>query len=246
VFDTKIAAMADLHITPEVTRAFYPLFRTAGDRADVIALCGDLTAKGQVAEVNALIDCLSFLTVPVMTVLGNHDHESGSQEELMDLLESAGVRVLERRPFVFDGTGFAGTKGFCGGFLKSRIAPFGERILKMFINETFREANEVNRDLRDMDVKEKIVLYHYSPVKGTCAGEDPEIIPFLGSSILEEPAETFKVDLVLHGHAHHGSPEGKTRSGIPVMNVALPLRGRKYVLIDTTALSRERISPGKG
>lgn len=156
----------------------------------------------------------------------------------MDILEDVGVKVLERGVYVIDNVGFCGTKGFCGGFIGARIAPFGERILKMFINETFKEANKVNRALRSMKADFKVVAYHYAPVRETCIGEHCEIIPFLGSSILSDPVDTFKANLVLHGHSHKGREKGQTLMGIPVRNVALHIHDRKYVVYDTASFAK--------
>jgi Icc-related predicted phosphoesterase len=231
--------MGDLHFGPESLKTFASLFKSAGDEADVIVLCGDLTMRGLVEEARGLVEAMSNARIPVVSVLGNHDHEANNQEEIMDVLEEAGVKVLERSPFITNSrsVGFCGTKGFCGGFTPSRIAPFGERILKMFINETYKEANKVNRALKSMKADFKVVVYHYAPVRDTCMGERCEIIPFLGSSILSDPVDTFRANLVLHGHSHNGSEKGATRLGIPVRNAALPVHGRHYVVYDTASFT---------
>jgi Icc-related predicted phosphoesterase len=238
----RIAAMADLHFGPESLKTFSSMFKSAGSEADVIVLGGDLTMRGLVEEARGLVEAMGNSKVPIVTVLGNHDHEANNQEEIMDILEEAGVKVLERNIYITAGRsiGFCGTKGFCGGFAPSRIAPFGERILKMFINETFKEANKVNRALKGMKADFKVVVYHYAPVRDTCIGERCEIIPFLGSSILSDPVDTFKANLVLHGHSHNGREKGQTFRGIPVRNVALPVHDRHYVVYDTTSFILER------
>ncbi len=235
----RIAAMADLHFGPESLKTFSSMFKAAGSEADVIVLGGDLTMRGLVEEARGLVEAMSSAGVPIATVLGNHDYEANNQEEIMDILEEAGVKVLERSAYTAPGrpVGFCGTKGFCGGFTPSRIAPFGERILKMFINETYKEANKVNRALKGMKAGFKVVVYHYAPVRDTCIGERCEIIPFLGSSILSDPVDTFKANLVLHGHSHRGTEKGQTNKGIPVRNVALPVHGRHYVIYDTASFT---------
>jgi Icc-related predicted phosphoesterase len=231
----RIAAMGDLHFGPGSLKIYAPMFKAANDDADVIVLCGDLTMHGLIEEVRGLTEAMANANIPIVCVLGNHDHEANNQEEFMDVLEEAGIRVLERSPWVMSdqSVGFCGTKGFCGGFAGARIAPFGERILKMFINETYKEANKVNRALKIMKADFKVVVYHYAPVRETCMGERCEIIPFLGSSILADPVDTFKAGLVLHGHAHNGTEKGSTLRGIPVRNVALPVHGRHYAVYDT-------------
>jgi len=235
----RIAAMADLHFGPDLFNIYTSMFKSVNDDADVVVLCGDLTMKGLIEEARGLITAMGKTKIPIVSVLGNHDYESNNQEEVMDILEEAGIKVLERGSFIMKehSVGFCGTKGFCGGFTGSRIAPFGERILKMFINETYKEANKVNRALKSMSADFKVVAYHYSPIRETCLGERCEIIPFLGSSILSDPVDTFKANLVLHGHAHNGSEKGNTLMGIPVRNVALPVHGRHYAVYDTKSFS---------
>ncbi|HZC79700.1 MAG TPA: hypothetical protein VE258_18240, partial [Ktedonobacterales bacterium] len=61
------------------------------------------------------------------------------------------------------------------------------------------------------------------PIRATVEGEPVEIYPFLGSSRLEEPLLRYPVSAVFHGHAHHGTFEGRLRDNTPVYNVALPL-----------------------
>ncbi len=231
----RIAAMGDLHFGSGSATFFRALFKSAGKESDMLAMCGDLTTRGLIEEARGLAESLSYYDRPIVAVMGNHDHEANNQEEIMDILEEAGVHILERGIYVSEDSavGFAGTKGFCGGFLNCRIAPFGERILKMFINETYKEANRINRELKTLKAGFRIVCYHYAPVRDTCIGEHTEVIPFLGSSILSDPVDTFKADLVLHGHAHNGMEKGKTQAGIPVRNVALQVHNKKYALYDT-------------
>lgn len=237
----KLAAMGDLHFGTGSLKTYSALFKSVNKDAEAIVLCGDLTTRGLIEEARGLAEAISNAEIPVIAVLGNHDHEANNQEEIMDILEEIGVVMLERSSHIIKehNIGFAGTKGFCGGFLNCRIAPFGEHILKMFINETFKEANKVNRALKNMKADFKVIAYHYSPVRDTCIGEHAEVIPFLGCSILSDPAETFKANLILHGHAHNGMEKGQTISGIPVRNVALPIHNKKYVVYDTTAFRLE-------
>jgi uncharacterized protein len=235
----RIAAMGDLHFGANSLKTFSAIFKSVNDEADIMVLCGDLTMRGLIEEARGLSEAIADAKIPILAVLGNHDHEANNQEEIMDILGNAGMTMLERGPFVTeDGKfGFVGTKGFCGGFTGCKIAPFGERILKMFINETFKEANTVNRALKTLKADFKVVVYHYAPIRETCNGEHCELLPFLGSSILADPPDTFNANLVLHGHAHHGSEKGQTETGIPVRNVALPIHNKKYVVYDTASFS---------
>ena len=61
------------------------------------------------------------------------------------------------------------------------------------------------------------------PIAQTVSGEPPEVHPFLGCSRLEEPLDRYGVTTAIHGHAHRGTAEGRTKSGIPVFNVAMGL-----------------------
>ena len=71
-----------------------------------------------------------------------------------------------------------------------------------------------------------MALLHYSPIAGTVEGEPLEIYPYLGSSRLEEPLSRYPVDVVFHGHAHHGTAEGRTMANVPVYNVSMALLQR--------------------
>jgi Icc-related predicted phosphoesterase len=86
-----------------------------------------------------------------------------------------------------------------------------------------------------LQTERRLAVLHYSPIRATVVGEDPEIFPFMGSSRLEEPINGFRVNAVFHGHAHNGASEGATSSGIPVYNVSLPLlqkAGRPFRIIE--------------
>jgi Icc-related predicted phosphoesterase len=217
----RLAATADLHYTRTSKGSFDELFRHASGEADALVVCGDLTDYGLREEAEMLAeDLLANCDVPVVAVLGNHDFESGHPEELKEVLTGAGVILLDGDACHFDGVGIAGAKGFAGGFGKGLLAPWGEPMIKAFVQESVDEALKLESALRRLKTEHRVVLLHYSPVIGTIEGEPPEIFPFLGSSRLEEPLERYPVDLVLHGHAHRGAAEGKTEGGTPVYNVS--------------------------
>jgi Icc-related predicted phosphoesterase len=96
-------------------------------------------------------------------------------------------------------------------------------MIKQFVHEAVEHALQLESALAKLRTPSRIVLLHYSPIKATCEGEPLEIFPFLGSSRLEEPLDRYEVTAVLHGHAHHGTFEGRTRAQVPVYNVAIPL-----------------------
>lgn len=223
----KIAAVGDLHAREISKGNFGELFRPLIGKADILLLCGDLTAYGQPAEAEQLGTELAIFQIPILAVLGNHDFDNNHQEEIKDTLRQHKITVLDGDYFVHQGIGFAGVKGFGGGFGSHLLPAFGEEANKQFAKEAANEASKLESALVRLPTKEKVVLLHYSPVRETVEGEPPDIIPFLGSTHLEEPLNNFGVRVVFHGHAEHGSLKGKTSGGTPVYNVALPLLKRQ-------------------
>lgn len=219
----RIAAMSDIHCSRTSQGALQPIFAAAAERADVIAICGDLTDYGLPEEARVLVKELAGIGAQVVAVLGNHDYESGKHTELHDILNDAGVHVLDGEAVEILGVGFAGTKGFAGGFGSGTLGAWGEQEIKSFVNEAIHEALKLETALARIRTEPRVAIMHYSPVRATVVGESPEIFPFLGCGRLEEPLARYPVAAVLHGHAHNGTPEGATSGGVPVYNVAMPL-----------------------
>jgi Icc-related predicted phosphoesterase len=191
---------------------------------DVVVLCGDLTDYGLTEEAKILAEELQALReVPVIGVLGNHDFESDNQDAVREILCDAGMTLLDGDACTIKGIGFAGVKGFAGGFERRSLEPWGERMIKQFVREAVDEALKFESALARLHDRRKVAVLHYSPIRTTVEGEHPEVIPFLGSRRLEEPLTRFPVDFVVHGHAHSGQPEGATSNSIPVYNVAMPM-----------------------
>jgi Icc-related predicted phosphoesterase len=201
----------------------------AGRDADVLLLCGDLTDHGLPEEAQGLArEIHNAVSVPVIGVLGNHDFEGGKQDEIRRILSDSGIRMLDGDAIEVAGVGFAGLKGFCGGFGKRALGPWGEQIIKDFVREALDEALKLESALARLRRVPRVAVLHYSPIQDTVEGEPPEIFPFLGSSRLEEPINRYRCDVVFHGHAHRGRPEGKTSTGIPVYNVSVQLLKSSY------------------
>jgi Icc-related predicted phosphoesterase len=220
----RIAAMADIHVKKTAHGSFQPIFARITEEADVLLLCGDLTDYGAVDEAKVLAkEITSALRIPVIGVLGNHDFETGSPAEIVQILSDAGMTMLDGDTVEVGGVGFAGVKGFGGGFGRRQLGAWGEDIIKKFVHETINEALKLEAALARLRTPTKIALLHYSPIHATVVPEPPEIMPFLGSSRLEEPIDRYRVSAVFHGHAHRGSPEGLTKGNTPVYNVAMPL-----------------------
>jgi Icc-related predicted phosphoesterase len=227
----RVAAVADVHCTKTSRGVLQPLFTQMAETADVILLGGDLVDYGLAEEAHVLVDELSVAAkakVPVVAVLGNHDFEAGQPEVVKDILCSAGITVLDGDAIEIHGVGFAGVKGFCGGFDRRSLEPWGEKMIKEFVREAIDESLKLESALARLRTPHRIALLHYSPIRATVDGEPLEIFPFLGSSRLEEPINRYEVSAVFHGHAHHGSPEGRTSRDIPVYNVSMPLLRRHY------------------
>jgi Icc-related predicted phosphoesterase len=223
----RVAAVADLHCAKAMAAGtFQPLFAQVAERADVLALAGDLTDYGLPEEARLLARELAVVKVPVVAVFGNHDYESERQEEVRQILTESGVIVLDGDSCEIHGVGFAGVKGFAGGFGERALQSWGEPILKRFVREAVDEALKLESALARLRTPQRVALMHYSPIRSTVECEAPEITPFLGSSRLEDPLNRYPVFAVFHGHAHRGAPEGRTAAGVPVYNVALPLLRR--------------------
>jgi len=206
-----------------------PLLGRAGQEADILVLCGDLTDRGLPDEARVLVKMLTgSIRIPIIAVLGNHDYDAGHAPAVRTLLTNAGVHVLDGEPCEVGGVGFAGVKGFCGGFGDRALQPWGEDIIKRFVHEAVDEALKLESALAKLRTSHRVAVLHYAPVESTVKGEPPELLPFLGSSRLEEPLTRYPVSVIFHGHAHGGSPEGRTRTDVPVFNVALPLLQRVY------------------
>ena len=222
----RIAGMGDVHCGKGSQGTLQPHFAYAAANADVLVLCGDLTDYGLPDEARVLARELSVARIPIIAVLGNHDVESGHEADVRDLLVAAGVVVLDGDAHETHGIGFAGVKGFCGGFGRGALGPWGESIVKQFVHEAVAEALKLESALARLRTPQRVALLHYSPVRSTVQGEPLEIYPYLGSSRLEEPLVRYPVTAVFHGHAHNGTLEGQTAGGTPVYNVSFPLLRR--------------------
>ena len=233
----RIAAIGDLHVQEDSVAPYREMFAEISASADAVVLCGDLTNFGKTTEAEILAGDIRSCSVPVLGVLGNHDYECGQPDKVCEILMSAGMKILNEQAVEIDGVGFAGVKGFLGGFGRGELAPFGEPIVKAFVDEVMNEARKLENQLRTLRTDRSIAVLHYSPISGTIEGEPPAIFQYLGSQRLCEPIDRFDhVKAVVHGHAHHGTYEGRTPLGKPVYNVAQfvlkPKFGKPYVILE--------------
>ena len=221
----RLAAVGDLHYGKGSRGQLQPLFNAVTRaEADVLLLLGDLTDYGLADEAAELArELTGGIKVPIIGVLGNHDFESGAVTEVTRILTEAGVKLLDGETVEVHGIGFAGVKGFAGGFGRGVLGPWGEDAVKRFVHEAVNEALKLESALARLRTPTRIALLHYAPIAETVEGEPREIWPYLGCGRLEEPLTRYQVSAVFHGHAHHGKAEGKTSNGTPVYNVSLPL-----------------------
>jgi Icc-related predicted phosphoesterase len=225
----RIAAVSDIHYAKTSQGSLLPLFTQITEHADILVLAGDLTDYGLPEEARVLArDLTAAVRIPVVAVLGNHDFEAGQPDEVRRILMDAGVHMLDGDAVELHGVGFAGVKGFAGGFGRGALGPWGEPSIKAFVQEALSEALKLESALARLQTTHKIAVLHYAPIRETVEGEPVEIHPWLGSSRLEEPLTRFEVSAAVHGHAHKGAPEGHTSTGIPVYNVALQVLRDSY------------------
>jgi Icc-related predicted phosphoesterase len=221
----RLAAVGDLHYGRESRGTLQPLLSAVVcTEADILLLCGDLTDYGHPEEAAELArELVSSIKIPIVGVLGNHDYEAGAVTEVRKILTESGIKLLDGETAEILGIGFAGVKGFAGGFGRGVLGPWGEEAVKRFVHEAVEESLKLESALARLRTPTRVALLHYSPIAATVEGEPREIYPYLGCSRLEEPLTRYTVTAVFHGHAHHGQLEGKTASGSPVYNVSLPL-----------------------
>jgi Icc-related predicted phosphoesterase len=223
----RIAAMGDIHIRDADKGKWADCFKGLSEKADIFIICGDLTDTGDETEAEVLAEELKACTIPVVAVLGNHDFEKNRHKLIRQVMINHNVHILDGESVIIKGIGFAGVKGFGGGFDNHMLSMFGEGAMKAFVQEAVDETLHLDRALARLDQEhpgiKKIAVMHYAPIKETIKGEPEVIFPFLGSSRLAEPLGRRNVVAAFHGHAHAGVLEGTTTGGVKVFNVALPI-----------------------
>ncbi|GIF00309.1 metallophosphoesterase family protein [Paractinoplanes rishiriensis] len=228
----RIAAVGDVHVDKDVLGRFRPALEQLPDRADALLVAGDLTRHGTVDEARCFATEFGGLGVPVVVVLGNHDHQSDQQAQVTEVLTESGITVLEGDATVLEirgqRLGIVGVKGFGGGFAGACASNFGEREMKDFVGTTEAIADRLAAALQSVRADALVALTHYAPVPETLVGEPLEIYAFLGCYQLGRAIDSAPTSLALHGHAHHGSERGRTPGGVPVRNVAHPVIKQAY------------------
>jgi Icc-related predicted phosphoesterase len=238
----RIAAAGDVHCREshrdEVASAFAELEGTV----DMLLLAGDLTTCGEPAEAQVLADACRPLSMPVIAVLGNHDWHARRADEVSAVLSEAGVEMLERGSTIHEvrgrEIGIAGAKGFVGGFGGAHLPDFGEPLLRDVYRETSDDVEALGASLREIaNCPLRVVLLHYAPTSTTLEGERTDIWAFLGTDRLAAPILEHQPDVVLHGHAHAGTLEGRIGE-VPVYNVSVPVIGRDFWILELSVPAR--------
>jgi Icc-related predicted phosphoesterase len=224
----RLAATGDLHCKKSSRDGIKDLLSAMAAEADILLLAGDLCDTGLPEEAQIIAQEIVRIKVPVVAVLGNHDFEAGKEVEIASILTDAGVNVLDGKCCEVYGIGFAGVKGFCGGFGDRALQSWGEPAIKTFVYEAVEESLKLESALAKLTTPERIAILHYAPIFDTVVGEPLEIVPFLGSSRLEEPLNRYSIRAAFHGHAHHGTVQGTTTQGVPVYNVCKALLERTF------------------
>ncbi|HTE63691.1 MAG TPA: metallophosphoesterase [Solirubrobacteraceae bacterium] len=235
----RIAATGDIHVGREGDQERWTAaFAGLRGRVDLVLLAGDLTTHGRPEQGAMVAAAVQGLDVPIVAVLGNHDWHADRHDELVAVLQEGGIDVLVREHRVLElcGTavGIAATKGFGGGFHGAHVADFGEPLMRRLYAESTEEARALDAGLRAIaPCPFRIALLHYAPITETLRGERAEIWPFLGTDRLAAPLREHGPDLVLHGHAHAGTFEGRL-GDVPVFNVSVPVMGEDFWVFEMT------------
>jgi Icc-related predicted phosphoesterase len=238
--------VGDFHASEASAGSYRPHFAAVNDEADVLLIAGDLTNWGTPAEMRVAVGELAGVEIPIVAVLGNHDHEAGETAAACEILRERGVHVLDGDTFELnDQVGIAGVKGYMGGFGRRALTAFGEALTKDFVASCLEEVQKLELALRRLSTPVRIALLHYAPVVDTVQGEPEQIYPFLGTDRLAEPLDRFEVAVAFHGHAHHGAFQGATPGGVPVYNVSHDLirregHGEMYFLYEIPLDGEER------
>ena len=227
----RIAAVGDIHIGVDGDGQLRPRMGDLADNADVLVLAGDLTRCGDPAEAAVVGSELGDIGVPVVAVLGNHDHHAGGREG--DRRVASGQDLViegEHVPLDIDGrsVGIAGVKGFGGGFANACATAFGEDVMKAFVSETVDAAERLEVGLASLDTDVRIVVTHYSPSRTRCAANASRSTRSSAATCWPRPSTASAPTSPSTATPTPAIEKGVTPSGVRVRNVAQPVLRRTY------------------
>jgi Icc-related predicted phosphoesterase len=238
----RIAAAGDMHCQPSRAAEARAAFGALKGGIDLLLLAGDLTTHGQPEQAQVLADACRDLDVPIYAVWGNHDWHCNQVDAIRPILEDAGITMLEREATTVclgpTEVGIVGLKGFVGGFPGSHLPDFGEPLLRRVYAETTADVEALDEGLKQVaHCPVRLVLLHYAPSVETLRGEPETIWTMLGNDRLAAPIAQHEPDMVLHGHAHAGTFEGRI-GDVPVYNVSVPVLGKDFWVFELSGLER--------
>lgn len=251
----RIAAIGDFHVKTEFPAELAADLTSLPARADVLVIAGDMTDNGRIVEFEMVAEVLAAVRLPVVAVLGNHDRRCLRRTALRRILEQGGVTLLDGEAMSLQlpagpaspsvRVGFAGVGGYGGGFWPEEgplLPPY--RAAQALAVRARREALRLDEALDQIEtgVEHRIAVLHYAPTASTLGNEPPVKQWMLGNIQLSRVIDRHPVDLVIHGHAHLGNPEGTTPGGTPVRNVASQVIGSPVVYELPMAAERDRFA----
>ncbi len=101
----RIAARADLHCNKNSHDTLRSIFFRISESADVVLLCGDSIDYGCRRSGDFRKSQSPQLKIPILAVLGNHEFESGKQDEVTRIWTDAGVVILDGDAHEIPGVG---------------------------------------------------------------------------------------------------------------------------------------------
>ena len=240
----RVAAAGDIHIGRDTEGRIATALAGIESCADVLLLAGDLTQVGSDDEARCVVAELAEVPIPIIAVLGNHDHQDGEPARVAQCLGDAGITVLDGTVTTIDlnglELGIAGIKGFGGGFLGRSASDFGEPEMRAFARHSIDTAARLERCLDSPGRRRPGRAAPLLARPRHARRRTTELFPFLGSYLLAEAIDRTLPDLVIHGHAHRGTERGVTPGGVRVRNVALPVLGAPFRVYELPAESHHR------
>ena len=226
----RFAAIGDLHVRANDPGPVLDQLPRIASEVEAILVAGDITEHGWVGEAMRAAEVFHSLPVPIFAVLGNHDLRAIRRAAFRQVLVGSGLILLDGASQVVSSlavprVGLAGISGCGGGFWQPGVPDaLPAKAWNTIAVRQRREAAKLDLALASLDTEIRVVLMHFAPTPTTLGLEPGMKYWMLGNGELGRVIDRHQVDLVIHGHAHLGNRAGHTMGGIPVHNVAYPVR----------------------